>query len=63
MMKIQNAKEIQKHLDDFGLIQDFGTYGKIGGLSGEKKVKRVVAAAMCLYLLHEYGGRNETKIT
>ncbi|GAB5037721.1 elongation factor, partial [Nannochloropsis oceanica] len=37
---------IQKHLDDFGLEQDFGTYGKIGGLSGGQKVKLVLAAAM-----------------
>jgi elongation factor 3 len=26
--------EIQKHLDDFGLEQEFGTYGKVRGLSG-----------------------------
>jgi len=47
------TKEIQKHLDDFGLVQDFGTYGKIGGLSGGQKVKLVLAAAMwnCPHLL------------
>lgn len=38
--------EIQKHLDDFGLAQEFGTYGKIRGLSGGQKVKLVLAAAM-----------------
>jgi elongation factor 3 len=37
--------EIQKHLDDFGLPQEFGTYGKIRGLSGGQKVKLVLAAA------------------
>jgi elongation factor 3 len=45
--------EIQKHLDDFGLSQEFGTYGKIRGLSGGQKVKLVLAAAMwnCPHLL------------
>eukprot|EP00545_Synedropsis_sp_CCMP1620_P006996 CAMPEP_0119011966 /NCGR_PEP_ID=MMETSP1176-20130426/5993_1 /TAXON_ID=265551 /ORGANISM="Synedropsis recta cf, Strain CCMP1620" /LENGTH=740 /DNA_ID=CAMNT_0006964853 /DNA_START=46 /DNA_END=2268 /DNA_ORIENTATION=- len=45
--------EIQKHLDDFGLEQEFGTYGKIRGLSGGQKVKLVLAAAMwnCPHLL------------
>lgn len=38
--------EIQRHLDDFGLPQEFGTYGKIRGLSGGQKVKLVLAAAM-----------------
>uniref|UniRef100_A0A7S2LGB8 ABC transporter domain-containing protein n=1 Tax=Leptocylindrus danicus TaxID=163516 RepID=A0A7S2LGB8_9STRA len=38
--------EIQKHLDDFGLPQEFGTYGKVRGLSGGQKVKLVLAAAM-----------------
>jgi elongation factor 3 len=37
--------EIQKHLDGFGLPQEFGTYGKIRGLSGGQKVKLVLAAA------------------
>jgi len=37
--------EIQKHLDAFGLPQEFGTYGKIRGLSGGQKVKLVLAAA------------------
>jgi elongation factor 3 len=39
------TKEIQKHLDGFGLPQEFGTYGKIRGLSGGQKVKLVLAAA------------------
>lgn len=45
--------EVQKHLDDFGLAQEFGTYGKIRGLSGGQKVKLVLAAAMwnCPHLL------------
>jgi len=45
--------EIQKHLNDFGLAQEFGTYGKIRGLSGGQKVKLVLAAAMwnCPHLL------------
>ena len=40
------TSEIQSHLDDFGLAQEFGTYGKIRGLSGGQKVKLVLAAAM-----------------
>ena len=40
------TKTIQAHLDDFGLEQEFGTYGKISGLSGGQKVKLVLAAAM-----------------
>ena len=39
------TSEIQKHLDGFGLAQEFGTYGKIRGLSGGQKVKLVLAAA------------------
>ena len=39
------TSEIQKHLDNFGLTQEFGTYGKIRGLSGGQKVKLVLAAA------------------
>lgn len=39
------TSEIQKHLDSFGLPQEFGTYGKIRGLSGGQKVKLVLAAA------------------
>jgi elongation factor 3 len=39
------TSEIQKHLNDFGLPQEFGTYGKIRGLSGGQKVKLVLAAA------------------
>eukprot|EP00668_Euglena_longa_P003939 GGOE01004618.1.p1 GENE.GGOE01004618.1~~GGOE01004618.1.p1 ORF type:complete len:1011 (-),score=290.10 GGOE01004618.1:513-3407(-) len=47
------TKEIQRHLDDFGLPQEFGTYGKIAGLSGGQKVKLVLAAAMwnCPHLM------------
>jgi len=47
------TSEIQRHLDDFGLAQEFGTYGKIRGLSGGQKVKLVLAAAMwnCPHLL------------
>ncbi len=47
------VSEIQKHLDDFGLAQEFGTYGKIRGLSGGQKVKLVLAAALwtCPHLL------------
>jgi elongation factor 3 len=37
--------EIQSHLNGFGLPQEFGTYGKIRGLSGGQKVKLVLAAA------------------
>lgn len=36
------TSEIQKHLDGFGLPQEFGTYGKIRGLSGGQKVKLVL---------------------
>lgn len=47
------TSEIQSHLDNFGLVQEFGTYGKIRGLSGGQKVKLVLAAAMwnCPHLL------------
>ncbi|KAH8073221.1 ATPase [Aureococcus anophagefferens] len=31
---------IQKHLDDFGLHEEFGTYGKMKNLSGGQKVNR-----------------------
>ncbi|KAI9916098.1 hypothetical protein PsorP6_007310 [Peronosclerospora sorghi] len=40
------TKEIQRHLDDFALPAEFGTHGKIRGLSGGQKVKLVLAAAM-----------------
>ncbi|KAH8062243.1 ATPase [Aureococcus anophagefferens] len=36
----------EAHLDEFGLPQEFGTYGKVRGLSGGQKVKLVLAAAM-----------------
>merc|ERR1712194_894898 len=52
-LKLCTTSEIQTHLDDFGLVQEFGTYGKIRGLSGGQKVKLVLAAAMwnCPHLL------------
>ena len=37
---------MQAHLDDFGLEKEFGTFGKIRGLSGGQKVKVVLAAVM-----------------
>merc|ERR1719298_123747 len=37
---------IQKHLDCFNLETQFGTYSKIGALSGGQKVKVVLAACM-----------------
>lgn len=40
------TREIQRHLDDFNLAAEFGTHGKIRGLSGGQKVKLVIAAAM-----------------
>ncbi|CAI5731096.1 unnamed protein product [Peronospora destructor] len=40
------TKEVQRHLDDFALSAEFGTHGKIRGLSGGQKVKLVIAAAM-----------------
>ena len=47
------TSEVQAHLDDFNLAQEFGTYGKIVGLSGGQKVKVVMGAAMwnCPHLL------------
>jgi len=44
---------IQEHLDAFGLEAEFGTYGKIVGLSGGQKVKVVMGSAMwnCPHLL------------
>lgn len=47
------TREIQRHLDDFALPAEFGTHGKIRGLSGGQKVKLVIAAAMwnCPHLL------------
>jgi elongation factor 3 len=36
---------VQTHLDDFNLSKEFGTYGRIKGLSGGQKVKLVLAAA------------------
>merc|ERR1712146_408210 len=40
------ALNIQKHLDQFNLEPQFGTYSKISALSGGQKVKVVLAAAM-----------------
>ncbi|CAM9091110.1 unnamed protein product [Chrysoparadoxa australica] len=40
------TREIQSHLDDFGLAEEFGVHGKVRGLSGGQKVKLVLAAAM-----------------
>jgi len=40
------ALNIQKHLDNFNLESQFGTYSKISALSGGQKVKVVLAAAM-----------------
>merc|ERR1712060_464148 len=40
------ALNIQKHLDNFNLEMQFGTYSKIGALSGGQKVKVVLGAAM-----------------
>ena len=47
------TKEIQMHLDLLGLPEDFGTYGKLSGLSGGQKVKVVLGAAtwFCPHLL------------
>ena len=45
-MKPLTQGNIQKHLDDFGLAEEFGTYGKISNLSGGQKVKCVLAASM-----------------
>merc|ERR1711998_676964 len=40
------ALGIQKHLDNFNLESQFGTYSKISALSGGQKVKVVLAACM-----------------
>mmetsp|Transcript_44678 Transcript_44678/g.82757 ORF Transcript_44678/g.82757 Transcript_44678/m.82757 type:complete len:636 (-) Transcript_44678:248-2155(-) len=44
---------IQSHLDRYGLEAEFGTYGKIRGLSGGQKVKVVMGSSMwnCPHLL------------
>merc|ERR1711988_293032 len=41
-------KNVEKHLEDFGLDAEFGTHNRIFGLSGGQKVKVVLAAAMWL---------------
>jgi elongation factor 3 len=45
--------EIQKHLEDVGLDEEFSRYGKLANLSGGQKVKVVIGAAMwyCPHLL------------
>ncbi|CAK4081420.1 unnamed protein product [Aphanomyces euteiches] len=45
-LRSTTTREVQKHLDDFNLNAEFGTHGKIRGLSGGQKVKLVIAAAM-----------------
>jgi len=40
------ALNIQKHLDNFNLESQFGTYSKISALSGGQKVKVVLASSM-----------------
>ncbi|RHZ15425.1 hypothetical protein DYB31_000507 [Aphanomyces astaci] len=45
-LRSTTTREVQKHLDDFNLLAEFGTHGKILGLSGGQKVKLVIAAAM-----------------
>eukprot|EP00966_Prymnesium_polylepis_P281148 6495820-Prymnesium_polylepis.1 len=40
------ALNIQKHLDNFNLESQFGTYSKISALSGGQKVKVVLGSAM-----------------
>ena len=47
-LRSTTTSEVQPHLDDFNLAQEFGTYGRIKGLSGGQKVKLVLAAAMWL---------------
>jgi len=44
-LRNNTTTEVQAHLDDFNLAQEFGTYGRIKGLSGGQKVKLVLAAA------------------
>jgi len=39
-------KNVEKHLEDFGLDAEFGTHNLMKGLSGGQKVKVVLAAAM-----------------
>jgi len=45
-MKKLSTLNIQKHLDQFNLESQFGTYSKISALSGGQKVKVVLGAAM-----------------
>jgi len=39
-------KNVEVHLEDFGLDREFGTHNRVKGLSGGQKVKVVIAAAM-----------------
>jgi len=39
-------KNVEKHIEDFGLDAEFGTHNRMFGLSGGQKVKVVLAAAM-----------------
>merc|ERR1711865_41336 len=41
-------KNVERHLDDFGLEPEFSTHNRMFGLSGGQKVKVVLAAAMWL---------------
>jgi elongation factor 3 len=52
-LRALTTEEVQMHLNDFGLPQEFGTYGKISGLSGGQKVKLVLASAVwnCPHIL------------
>merc|ERR1712146_279328 len=45
-MKKLSTLNIQKHLDQFNLESQFGTYSKMHALSGGQKVKVVLASAM-----------------
>ena len=48
-----NAVNVEKHLEDIGLECEFGTHMRIGALSGDQKVKVVLAAALwnCPHML------------
>jgi elongation factor 3 len=41
-----SAKNVEKHLEDCGLMAEFGTHYRMAALSGGQKVKVVLAAAM-----------------
>ena len=48
-----NAVNVENHLEDIGLLREFGTHMRIGALSGGQKVKVVLAAALwsCPHML------------